>query len=314
MRRWRPPRWEAGDRLADFPTVTKLAAMVIPYPRISPIAFRVGPVAVRWYGIMYLVGYVIGTALARVRTRRGLWTLSVQAVDALVMYLFIGMFLGARLTYVFVYDWSSYRAHPADVFAVWRGGLSFHGAAIGMALACALFAHRHRVSWLMVTDGLAVCAPPGLFAGRIGNFINGELFGRPASVRWAMIFPNDQRAVPRHPSQLYEAGGEGIVLGIFLWWLQGRLMKRAARTERICDGYLSAAFLVGYGIIRFLVEFTREPDAQLGLVLGPFSMGQLLSTAMIVAGVVVLAIVARRSTTRPFAAHAAEPSAIRTGS
>ena len=266
--------------------------MTIPYPRIPPVLFHIGPFAVRWYGLMYLLGYVIGIRLARIRSRLGLWTLTFTDVDALVAYLVVGMLVGARLTYIFVYDWPTYRAHPLESVAVWHGGLSFHGAAAGMALASVLFARRRGLSTLMVWDGLAVCAPPGLFAGRLGNFINAELYGRPTGVPWAMVFPSDPRGLPRHPSQLYEAFGEGLVLGLVLWWLQRRLVTDTADGRAIHDGYLGASFLVGYGIVRFLVEFTRQPDAQLGLVLGPFSMGQLLSAVTLVAGV-VLAVVAR---------------------
>jgi phosphatidylglycerol---prolipoprotein diacylglyceryl transferase len=272
--------------------------MTIPYPRISPIAFHVGPLAVRWYGIMYLLGYMVGTSVAKIRSRRGLWTLTPADIDTLVGYLLVGMFIGARLVYVTVYDWPAYRAHPLDIFAVWHGGLSFHGAALGMTIACALFARRKRMPFLMVADGLAVCAPPGLFFGRIGNFINGELYGRAASVPWAMVFPADPQRVPRHPSQLYEAACEGILLGLVLWALQAVLARRARAGRDFHDGYLSAAFLIGYGLIRFLVEYTRQPDAQLGFVLGPFSMGQLLSSLMIVAGL-ALAFAARARHARP---------------
>lgn len=274
--------------------------VVLPFPHISPVAFRVGPIAIRWYGIMYLIGYLVGGRLANARSRRGLWTLTLPDVDSLIGYLLVGMFIGARLVYVTVYDWPSYRAHPLDVFAVWHGGLSFHGAALGMAIACGLFAWRKHMPWLMVTDGLAFCAPQGLFFGRLGNFINGELYGRATTVPWAMIFPNDPQHVPRHPSQLYEALCEGVLLGTALWLLQQRLAQRAHQNGgNLRDGYLSAAFLVGYGIIRFLVEFTRQPDAQLGFVLGPFSMGQLLSTLMIVAGLALA-----------FAAHVRPPRRI----
>jgi phosphatidylglycerol---prolipoprotein diacylglyceryl transferase len=254
--------------------------VVIPYPRISPIAFHIGPLPVRWYGLMYLAGYVVGGWLARWRSRRGFWTLDEKDVDALIGYLLAGMFIGARLVYVTLYDWPAYRAQPLNIFAVWRGGLSFHGAAVGMAIACVLFARSRKVPWRMVTDGLAVCAPPGLFFGRIGNFINAELYGRPSSVPWAMVFPTDTLSVPRHPSQLYEAICEGLVLGAVMLWLQLRLASRGP----VKDGYLSAAFLIGYGLLRFAIEFTRQPDAQLGFVLGSLSMGQLLSSLMIAAG------------------------------
>ena len=272
--------------------------MTIPYPRISPTAFRIGPLAVRWYGLMYLLGYIVGGWLAKLRSRRGLWTLTSEDVDSLIGHVLIGMLIGARLVYVFVYDWPAYQAHPLNAFAIWHGGLSFHGAALGMAAASAIFARRRQIPWLMVADGIAVCATPGLFFGRIGNFINGELYGRPASVPWAMIFPTDPSGVPRHPSQLYEAVSEGIILGAILWLLQARLARRAKETGGVHDGYLAAAFLAGYGMLRFALEFTREPDAQLGLVAGPFSMGQILSTLTILAGLITVAI-ARGRTPRP---------------
>jgi phosphatidylglycerol:prolipoprotein diacylglycerol transferase len=271
--------------------------MIIPYPQISPVAFQLGPIVIRWYGIMYVLGYAAGAAMAKWRTRRGLWTLDGAAVDSLVAYLVVGMLVGARLVYVLVYDWPSYREDPLSVFAVWHGGLSFHGAAIGMAVACALFAWRRRLPWRMITDGLAVCATPGLFLGRIGNFINAELYGRPSQVPWAMVFPTDPLGVPRHPSQLYQAVTEGLLLGLILLWLQSRIARRAATSGTIKDGYLSAAFLIGYGVLRFFVEFTRQPDAQLGFVFGSLSMGQLLCVLMIVAGAAMF-VVARRAQPR----------------
>jgi phosphatidylglycerol:prolipoprotein diacylglycerol transferase len=229
---------------------------------------------------MYLVGYLVGYRLALGRIRRAATALTRERLDALVWYLVIGMLVGARLTYVLVYDAAEYRTHPAEVLAIWRGGLSFHGALIGMAVACVLFAHRHGMSALDVTDTVALCGAPGLFFGRIGNFINGELYGRPSSVPWAMVFPSDPLHVPRHPSQLYEALAEGVFLPFVLWMLDRRGATPA--------GSLTGVFVVGYGLLRFLLEFTREPDAQLGLVLGPFSMGQLLSILMVFAGIVVL--------------------------
>ena len=258
--------------------------LVIPYPRIPPVIVSIGPLAIRWYGVMYIVGYIVGYRLALGRIRRGATALSRQGLDSLVWYLVIGMLVGARLTYVLVYGAAEYRAHPAEVFAVWRGGLSFHGAVIGMAVACALFARRYRLSLLEVTDTVALCGTPGLFFGRIGNFINGELYGRASSVPWAMIFPADPLQVPRHPSQLYEAFAEGVLLAVALWMLD----RRNARSARTAPGLLTGAFLVGYAALRFLLEFTREPDVQLGLVAGPFSMGQVLSGIMFLAGLLVL--------------------------
>jgi len=265
-------------------------AATIPYPHIPPEILRIGPFALRWYGVMYLVGYAVGVAVARRRVRRGLVPFDARAIDALVGYLVVGMLVGARLTYVFVYDPWQYAAHPLEAFAVWHGGLSFHGAVLGMAAASILFARRHRVPFWTVGDTLALAGTPGLFFGRIGNFINGELYGRPTHVPWAMVFPADPLHLPRHPSQLYEAIGEGIILFLILLTLE----RRSTRNGWYRPGLLSGAFLVGYGVVRFLIEFTRQPDVQLGYILGPFSMGQLLCTIMIVAGSIILAIVYRR--------------------
>jgi phosphatidylglycerol:prolipoprotein diacylglycerol transferase len=233
---------------------------------------------------MYVVGYVVGYRLARARIRRGIGAITEKGLDALIGYLVVGMLLGARLVYVLVYDPAVYRADPWRVFALWRGGLAFHGAILGMAAACALFARRHRVPLLAVTDLVALAGTPGLFFGRLGNFINGELYGRPSTVPWAMVFPADPLQVPRHPSQLYEAVAEGVVLAATLWLLD----RRAHAGGWYRPGLLTGAFLVGYALLRFALEFTRQPDAQLGLVLGPFSMGQLLSTLMLLVGLLVL--------------------------
>ena len=265
--------------------------MTVPYPHIPPVILSIGPLALRWYGVMYVVGYFVGYQLALGRIRRGASALTQKDLDALIGYLVVGMLIGARLIYVLVYDFSSYRAHPWQVFAVWTGGLSFHGAILGMAIATALFVQRHRLAYLAVTDTVALAGTPGLFFGRIGNFINGELYGRPSSVPWAMVFPSDPLHVPRHPSQLYEALAEGIVLALALWLLD----RRAHARRWYWPGLLTGAFLIGYAMLRFLLEFTRQPDAQLGFVLGTFSMGQLLSTIMLFAGVALLGVSRRHS-------------------
>ncbi len=269
----------------------RLAIVTIPYPHISPVVIQIGPIALRWYGLMYAAGYTFGYLLARHRIRRGWTVLTSSALDSLIGYLVIGMLIGARLTYVLIYDHRAYAAHPLDVFALWHGGLSFHGAILGMAIGCALFAYRRRIPLLEITDLVALCGTPGLFFGRLGNFINAELYGRPTNVPWAMIFPTDPLALPRHPSQLYEAVGEGVLVGAFLWWLDRVARKRGG----YCVGLDTAAFLIGYGVIRFLIEFTREPDVQLGFVLGPLSMGQLLCALMIIAGTTLLAALRRPS-------------------
>jgi phosphatidylglycerol---prolipoprotein diacylglyceryl transferase len=265
--------------------------VTIPFPRIPPDIFRVGPIAMRWYGVMYVVGYAVGIWLARRRVRRGLTPFGNDVIDALVVYLVVGMLVGARLVYVLVYDRPQYAAHPLDVLAVWHGGLSFHGAVIGMFVACVVFARRRRVPFWSVLDTLAICGTPGLFFGRIGNFINGELYGRPTNVPWAMIFPGDPLRLPRHPSQLYEAFCEGVVLFLALQALE----RISLRQGWYRPGLLGGAFLVGYGVLRFFIEFTRQPDAQLGFVLGSFSMGQLLCILMIVVGAGILWLRSRRT-------------------
>jgi phosphatidylglycerol---prolipoprotein diacylglyceryl transferase len=276
----------------DEPASTfRLVVLTLPYPRIPPEIFRVGPLAVRWYGVMYIIGFVVGTHLSKQRARRGLISLDDRGIDAWIGYLIVGLLIGARLTYILVYDPRHYANDPWDMIAIWHGGLSFHGAILGMGIASLIFARRHKLPFWSVTDTMAYAGTPGLFFGRLGNFINGELYGRPSTVPWSMVFPSDPARMPRHPSQLYEAFGEGLILFFALRTLE----RRAVRHGWYRPGLLSGAFLVGYGIIRFLIEFTRQPDVQLGLVAGPFSMGQLLSGLMIAAGALILVTTTRQS-------------------
>ena len=264
--------------------------MTIPYPHIPPVIFAVGPVAVRWYGVMYGVGYLLGYRLARTRTARLILPIDRSTLDAWIGYLVIGMLIGARLVYAAVYDRPAFVRDPLELLRIWHGGLSFHGAVLGMTIACAVFARVHRVSFLAIADLLALAGTPGLFFGRLGNFINGELYGRPSDVPWAMVFPSDPLHMSRHPSQLYEALAEGVLLALIIWALARWSLARGWYRS----GLLAGTFLVGYGVFRFLLEFTRQPDAQLGLVIGPLSMGQLLSAGMPVVGVLLIAFVARR--------------------
>jgi phosphatidylglycerol:prolipoprotein diacylglycerol transferase len=268
--------------------------MTIPFPHVSPELVRVGPLAIRWYGVMYLAGYVVGHRIARARIARGLVAMTERDLDALLGYLMAGMLLGARLVYAIIYEPGHYLDDPLEFFRLWHGGLSFHGAVLGMTVACASFSHVRRVPFWEVADTLALAGTPGLFFGRIGNFINGELYGRPSSVPWSMVFPSDPLHVTRHPSQLYEAIGEGLLLFLLLRALE----RRAVAQGWYRPGLLAAAFLAGYGVVRFLLEFTRQPDTQLGLVLGPLSMGQLLSATMIAAGLGLFALVFIRARLR----------------
>jgi phosphatidylglycerol:prolipoprotein diacylglycerol transferase len=250
------------------------------HPQFDPVALQLGPLAVRWYGLMYLVGFALIWAAGRYRIARapgGVW--AARDLDDALFYGILGTILGGRLGYVLFYKFGEYVAEPWRVFYVWEGGMSFHGGMLGVILALAWFARSRRQDWLAVTDFIAPLAPLGLAAGRLGNFINAELWGRPASVPWAMVFPNVD-GVPRHPSQLYEFALEGVVLFTLLWWFSSRSRARGA---------VSGAFLLGYGLLRFLVEFTREPDGFLGLLSFGLSMGQWLSAPMIVVGAVLMA-------------------------
>lgn len=250
------------------------------HPQFDPIAFQVGPLAVRWYGLMYLIGFGAVWLAARYRidrNPRGIWTR--KDLDDALFYGILGTILGGRLGYVLFYKLGDYLQEPWKIFYVWEGGMSFHGGFLGVVLAMWWFARSRNQDWLRITDFIAPLAPLALGAGRIGNFINAELWGRPTDVPWAMVFPNVDR-VPRHPSQLYEFALEGVVLFAVLWWYSARPRPRGA---------VSALFLIGYGVFRFGVEYTREPDSYLGLLTLGFSMGQWLSLPMIVIGAGMLA-------------------------
>ncbi len=246
------------------------------HPQFDPVALQIGPLAIRWYGLMYLLAFTLVLVLGRLRMRRqpeSGWT--PKDLDDVLFYGVLGVVLGGRLGYVLFYKFGYYLAHPFEIFAVWQGGMSFHGGFLGVILAMALYSRLHHKAWLAITDFIAPLVPLGLGAGRIGNFINGELWGRPTDVPWGMVFPQYDMTV-RHPSQLYEFALEGLLLFTVLWLYSSR--RRPA-------GAVSALFLLGYGLVRFLVEFTREPDDFLGLLALNLSMGQWLSLPMIAAGV-----------------------------
>ena len=255
------------------------------HPDFNPIAISIGPLDIRWYGLMYLTAFMLVLVLGRWRIRQhpdSGWT--TKNLDDVLFYGVLGTVLGGRLGYVLFYKFSYYLAHPLEIFYVWEGGMSFHGGFLGVIFAMWLFSRRTGKPWLAITDFIAPLVPLGLGAGRIGNFINGELWGRPTDVPWAMIFPAVDN-VPRHPSELYEFGLEGIVLFTIVWLFSAKPRPMGA---------VSGLFLTGYGLFRFLVEFTREPDDFLGLLSLGLSMGQWLSLPMIVAGIAMMIWAYRR--------------------
>jgi len=256
------------------------------HPQFDPIAFQLGPVAVRWYGLMYLVAFVLFVVLGKVRARRNLLTgWHPRDVDDMLFYGVFGVILGGRLGYVLFYKPLHYLAHPLEILQVWSGGMSFHGGFLGVLVALWLFARSRDKRFLDVTDFVAPLVPLGLAAGRLGNFINGELVGRVTDVPWAMVFPQVD-GLPRHPSQLYQFGLEGVLLFMLLWWYAGRTRPMGA---------VSAMFLIGYGAFRFIAEYAREPDNFLGFLAGGFTMGQWLSLPMMAAGAVMLVWSYRRA-------------------
>ena len=251
------------------------------HPQFSPIALQIGPIAIHWYGLTYLVAFGLFVWLGAQRVKlaqfaeRG-WTR--RDIEDLLFYGVLGVVLGGRLGYVLFYKLDYYSAHPLEIFAVWKGGMAFHGGLLGVLAAMALFARTRGRQFLEVTDLIAPCVPTGLASGRIGNFINGELWGRAAdpSLPWAMVFPQSGTNMPRHPSPLYQFALEGLLLFILLWFY--------AKPRRGL-GQVSGAFLVGYGVFRFIAEYFREPDDFLGLLALGLSMGQWLCVPMVLAGI-----------------------------
>ena len=265
--------------------------LVIPFPDIHPEIFSfgpfvvdhwsIGPFAVRWYALAYIAGLIIGWRYCLALAQRPPQVARPQDVDDFLVWATLGVVLGGRTGYVLFYNLPYYLQHPVEIFFLWRGGMSFHGGALGVCVAILLFCRLRRIRLLAFADIIVAAVPIGLFFGRIANFINGELWGRPTDVPWAMIFPNDPAHLPRHPSQLYESFLEGIVLFLVLWVMQ----RRGARQR---PGLICGVFLTGYGLARIIVEFFRQPDAQLGYLLGNASlgltMGQLLSLPLVIIG------------------------------
>jgi len=252
------------------------------HPQFDPVALSLGPLSIHWYGLMYLLAFLqfwwLGRSRILTRPQSG-WTL--EQLDDLLFYGVLGVVLGGRLGQVLFYEPGYYLSHPFEIIAVWKGGMSFHGGFLGVLLAMVLWSKKHGKSWMETTDFIAPLVPLGLMAGRIGNFINGELWGRlaPAELPWAMIFPQAGDSLPRHPSQLYHAGLEGLALFVILWFYSSRIRP---------TGAVSGAFLIGYGVFRSLVEFFREPDHGIFGQSYVVSMGQWLSLPMILVGIFMI--------------------------
>jgi len=249
----------------------------IPFPAIDPVIISFGPVAIRWYSLAYIAGLVLGWRLLRRLVQRPPDVAGMEQVDDYLVWATLGVILGGRLGYVLFYNFEIYLSNPLAILAVWQGGMSFHGGLLGVICATILFCRRRGIDLWPFADRVACVAPIGLFFGRLANFINGELFGRVTDVSWAMVFPRGGPD-PRHPSQIYEALGEGLVLFVVLMWL--------VRSEplRRRPGYLTGVFLTGYGIARNGVEFFRQPDVHIGFLSFGSTTGQWLSVPLILAG------------------------------
>ncbi len=250
---------------------------MIPYPEINPVIVHVGPLAIRWYGLMYLFGFLAAYYLVRYQLREKDREDLIPRLDDLIFWLAIGLVIGARLGHVFFYFPGYYLRHPLEIPALWHGGMSFHGGLLGVIITGLIYSKRHKLDFWFWADLFVVPAPIGLGLGRIGNFINGELYGRPTNVPWAMIFPKGG-PIPRHPSQIYEALGEGLLLFLIMW---------KTRRKPWPSGCKLALFLVSYGIIRFFIEFFREPDEGVPLTFGWMTRGQVFCALMIIAGIIL---------------------------
>ncbi len=271
-----------------------LILTVLPYPHINPVLVSIGPFAIRWYALAYIVGIIAGWFYARaIIVSQKVWggpaPISVVDFDDFIIWITLGIILGGRIGYVLFYNLPHFAAHPAQILELWTGGMSFHGGVLGCVVATVAFAWRRGLPMLSLGDVTTAVAPIGLFLGRLANFINDELWGRPTDVPWAMIFPSGG-PIPRHPSQLYEAALEGIVLLIVL----GVLVRLGALRR---PGMVTGVAAIGYGMARIFCEFFREPDPQLGFLWGGLTMGMLLCVPLILAGIAALAVAFSRQPT-----------------
>ncbi|WP_444924002.1 prolipoprotein diacylglyceryl transferase [Microbulbifer sp. DLAB2-AF] len=253
---------------------------MLTYPEINPVAIAIGPLKVHWYGLMYLFGFVAAWWLAMRRSTRPWSPVIKSEVEDLILYCAIGVVVGGRLGYMFFYNLPQLMENPLSLFKVWEGGMSFHGGLVGVMLATVIYARKIGSTFPALIDFVAPLVPIGLGLGRLGNFIGQELWGRPTEGPWGMVFPKDPELLARHPSQLYQAFLEGLVLFAVLWWFSSKPRPRLA---------VGGMFVLLYGIFRFLVEFVREPDGHIGFDLfGWMTRGQLLSLPMIIAGIALL--------------------------
>ena len=245
---------------------------------LDPVIFQILGLQVRWYGLMYVISFMMGIYILNRLSQEKFLQMNKQEIDSFSTIVLVGMLLGARLTYVFIYNWDYYQNHLGELLSVWKGGLSFHGGLIGFILVTILWSRKKKIPFYQLGDSLSLCAALGLGLGRIGNFINGELYGRLSETNWGVIFPSGG-PYPRHPSQLYEAFFEGFVLFCLLWFLKRKVSYY---------GVITATFLLGYGIFRYFMEFFREADSQLGYYLnGTTTMGQILCSLMVLGGFLV---------------------------
>lgn len=261
--------------------------LAIAFPAFDATLIEIGPLAIRWYALAYIAGILFGWRYAIHLARSSPETIERARLDDFLLWATLGIIIGGRLGYVLFYKPGHFADHPLEAFAVWQGGMSFHGGFLGVALAVVLYARRHRMRLLTLADIMACVAPVGLLLGRLANFVNGELYGRVTDVPWAILFPADP-LTPRHPSQLYEAALEGLLLLVLL------KVAWSIPNVRARPGFVTGLFLVGYAVFRSAMEFFREPDAHLGFIAGGITMGQLLSLPMALAGIALLVMVARR--------------------
>jgi phosphatidylglycerol---prolipoprotein diacylglyceryl transferase len=263
---------------------------MLPYPQIDPVIISVGPLQVRWYGLMYVLGFAASIMLVKYQIKKLGFKELAAHFENLNLILIISLVLGGRLGYVLFYNLPYYLSHPGEIMATWRGGMSFHGAMLGVIIGGVVFCRIKKLDFWRAADFYAVTIPIGLGLGRLGNFINGELYGRVTDVPWGMVFPGGG-PLPRHPSQLYESFFEGLILFLILWILKEKQKPPSSWPS----GFMTGLFLILYGFFRIGIEFFREPDAQLGFIFLQVTMGQLLSGLMIVAGIILLLLRRRQA-------------------